>query len=169
MGDDLIFAQKFTRTAADGLALLVEMDDPRAAHEASVVIDMMTTLQRGAKRLRARNIYSGAQGVLSALHHESDRILESRITSLGSLVTEYARGLDELLQTPETAPATTVTDKWDIARETLNALLPIASSDDADMLSRLMRAPITLEANSRDRVRDRRRGCPRNRRHHRPS
>ncbi len=146
MGDDLIFAQKFTRTAADGLALLVEMDDPRAAHEASVVIDMMTTLQRGAKRLRARNIYSGAQGVLSALHHESDHILESRITSLGSLVTEYARGLDELLQTPETAPAITVTDKWDIARETLNALLPIASSDDADMLSRLMRAPVTLEA-----------------------
>lgn len=145
MGDDLIFAQKFTRTAADGLALLVEMDDPRAAQEASVVIDMMTTLQRGAKRLRARNIYSGAQGVLSALHHENDTILESRITSLGSLVTEYARGLDELLQTPETAPATTLTDKWDTARETLNALLPIASSDDADMLSRLMRAPVTLE------------------------
>ncbi|MEP4050945.1 MAG: hypothetical protein ABJN22_01740 [Litorimonas sp.] len=145
MGDDLIFAQKFTRTAADGLALLVEMEDPRAAHEASVVIDMMTTVQRGAKRLRARHIYSGAQGVLSALHHENDATLEGRIESLGSLVTEYARGLDELLQTADAAPATTPSDKWDMARENLNALLPIASSDDADMLSRLMRAPVTLE------------------------
>jgi len=71
MGDDLIFAQKFTRTAADGLALLVEMGDPRASHESSVVIDMMTTMQRGAKRLRARNIYTGAQNVLSALHHKA--------------------------------------------------------------------------------------------------
>lgn len=145
MGDDLIFAQKFTRTAADGLALLVEMDDPRAAHEASVVIDMMTTVQRGAKRLRARHIYSGAQGVLSALHHESDAKLETRIKSLGSLVTEYARGLDELLPTQETAPVRSQADKWDFTRETLNALLPIASSEDADMLSRLMRAPVTLE------------------------
>lgn len=145
MGDDLIFAQKFTRTAADGLALLVEMEDPRAAHDASVVIDMMTTVQRGAKRLRARHIYSGAQGVLSALHHETDATLEGRIESLGSLVTEYARGLDDLLQAQDTATLKTPVDKWDIARETLNALLPIASSDDADMLSRLMRAPVTLE------------------------
>ena len=145
MGDDLIFAQKFTRTAADGLALLVEMEDPRAAHEASVVIDMMTTVQRGAKRLRARHIYSGAQGVLSALHHETDATLQGRIENLGSLVTQYARGLDELLQAPATAPANTPLDKWDMARETLNALLPTASSDDADMLSRLMRAPVTLD------------------------
>lgn len=145
MGDDLIFAQKFTRTAADGLALLVKMEDPRAAQDASVVIDMMTTVQRGAKRLRARHIYSGAQGVLSALHHENDATLESRIECLGSLVTEYARGLDELLQTPNTAPVITSLDKWDMARENLNALLPIASSDDADMLSRLMRAPVTFE------------------------
>lgn len=145
MGDDLIFAQKFTRTAADGLALLVEMEDPRAPHEASVVIDMMTTVQRGAKRLRARHIYSGAQGVLSALHHEDDVVLDSRIKSLGSLVTEYARGLDDLLQKTETPSDKAPTDKWEAARETLNALLPIASSDDADMLSRLMRAPVTLE------------------------
>ena len=93
MGDDLLFAQKFTRTAADGLAMLVEMDNPRSAPEASVVIDMMTTVQRGAKRLRARHIYSGAQGVLSALHHEDDVTLESRIETLGSLVTEYALSL----------------------------------------------------------------------------
>jgi hypothetical protein len=145
MGDDLIFAQKFTRTAADGLALLAEMADPRAAHEAAVVIDMMTTVQRGAKRLRARHIYSGAQGVLSALHHDTDAVLENRIVNLGGLVTKYARGLDELLQAQDTAPATTPLDKWEMARETLNALLPTASSDDADMLSRLMRVPVTLE------------------------
>ncbi len=144
MGDDLIFAQKFTRTAADGLALLVEMDDPRASHESAVVIDMMTTMQRGAKRLRARNIYTGAQDVLSALHHENNATLDGRIKSLGSLVTEYARGLDELLDTPKIAANATPTDKWDMARETLNQLLPIASPDDADMLSRLMRAPVTL-------------------------
>lgn len=145
MGDDLIFAQKFTRTAADGLALLVEMDDPRSAQDASVVIDMMTTLQRGAKRLRARHIYSGAQNVLVALHHEDDVTLQGRIESLGSLVTEYARGLEELVHTPAAVTPSTALDKWDRARETLNALLPIASSDDADMLSRLMRAPVTLE------------------------
>ena len=145
MGDDLIFAQKFTRTAADGLALLVEMEDPRAAHEASVVIDMMTTVQRGAKRLRARHIYSGAQGVLSALHHETDATLNGRIENLGSVVTHYARGLNELLEAQNTVPEKTPLDKWDAARETLNAMLPIASSEDADMLSRLMRAPVTLE------------------------
>jgi len=139
MGDDLIFAQKFTRTAADGLALLVEMDDPRASQESSVVIDMMTTMQRGAKRLRARNIYTGAQDVLSALHHNDDATLDGRIKSLGSLVTEYARGLEELLDTPRSAANTTPSDKWDMARETLNQLLPVASPDDADMLSRLMR------------------------------
>ena len=145
MGDDLIFAQKFTRTAADGLALLVEMENPRAAQEASVVIDMMTTVQRGAKRLHARHIYSGAQGVLSALHHETDTVLQGRIENLGYLVTEYARGLDELLQTPEEMPEKTESEKWAAARETLNGLLPIASAEDADLLSRLMRAPVTLE------------------------
>lgn len=150
MGDDLIFAQKFTRTAADGLALLVEMDDPRSANDAAVVIDMMTTVQRGAKRLRARHIYSGAQGVLSALHHDTDAVLESRISNLGGLVTKYARGLDELLQAQHTATVsaqvTAPLDKWEMARETLNALLPMASSDDADMLSRLIRVPVTLES-----------------------
>jgi len=146
MGDDLLFAQKFTRTAADGLAMLVEMDNPRSAPEASVVIDMMTTVQRGAKRLRARHIYSGAQGVLSALHHEDDATLEGRIETLGSLVTEYARGLGELLPAQKPAPQQTPKDKWDMARDTLNALLPTAPAGDADMLSRLMRAPVTIEA-----------------------
>jgi len=136
MGDDLLFAQKFTRTAADGLALLVEMENPRSTPEASVVIDMMTTLQRGAKRLRARHIYSSAQGVLSALHHEDDTTLEGRIES---------RGLNELTPEQVAPPQRTAADKWDIARETLNSLLPIASTSDADMLSRLMRAPVTLE------------------------
>lgn len=145
MGDDLIFAQNFTRTAADGLALLVEMENPRAAHEAAVVIDMMTTVQRGAKRLRARHIYSGAQGVLSALHHDTDSVLEGRIVNLGSLVTEYARGLDQLLAAENVPAKIAPLDKWEMARETLNALLPSASSEDADMLSRLMRAPVTLE------------------------
>ncbi len=148
MGDDLNFAQKYTRTAADGLALIAEMEDPRAAGDAAIVVDMMTTLQRGAKRLRARNIYSSAQDVLSALHHEDDITLTGRINNLGSLVTEYARGLGELLETPEHAPLPPKThaDKWDTARETLNALLPNAEPDDADILSRLMRAPVTLEA-----------------------
>lgn len=145
MGDDLNFAQKFTRTAADGLAHLVEMEDPRAAGDAAVVIDLMTTVQRGAKRLRARHIYTGAQGVLSALHHETDAVLQGRIETLGLVVTEYARGLDQLLPNQVPAEAKTPSDKWDAARETLNALLPVASSEDADMLSRLMRAPVTLE------------------------
>ena len=145
MGDDLNFAQKFTRTAADGLALLVKMEDPRAAEDAAVVIEMMVTLQRGAKRLRARHIYAGAQGVLSALHHETDAILHGRIKNLGSLVTEYARGLDELLQSPKAVQAKTPVEAWNAARETLNNLLPMASAGDADMLSRLMRAPVTLE------------------------
>lgn len=152
MGDDLNFAQKFTRTAADGLALIAKMDDPRAAGDSAVVIDMMTTLQRGAKRLRARNIYSSAQNVLSALHHEDDVTLSGRIDNLGSLVTEYARGLGELLETEEIAPILTREDKWDAARATLNELLPKAEPSDADMLSRLMRAPVTLETVQPDSV-----------------
>ena len=151
MGDDLIFAQKFTRTAANGLALLVEMEDPRAANDAAVVIDMMTTVQRGAKRLRARHIYSGAQGVLTALHHDTDAVLDSRIANLGGLVTEYARGLDQLLEAESVPPKTAPLDKWDMARETLNALLPKAPSADADILSRLMRVPVTLETVQPDR------------------
>lgn len=145
MGDDLNFAQKFTRTAADGLAVIAEMEDPRASGDSAIVADMMTTLQRGAKRLRARSIYSSAQDVLSALHHEDNAILIGRIQSLGSLVTEYAKGLDELLQTTEVVPEKTRPEKWELARETLNALLPSARPEDADMLSRLMRAPVTLE------------------------
>jgi len=145
MGDDLNFAQKFTRTAADGLALIAKMDDPRAAGDSAAVIDMMTTLQRGAKRLRARNIYASAQNVLAALHHEDDVTLNGRINNLGLLVTEYARGLGELVESPQAAPALTRTDKWETARETLNALLPTAHPSDADILSRLMRAPVTLE------------------------
>lgn len=147
MGDDLNFAQKFTRTAADGLALLAEMPDPRAETESPVVINMMTTVQRGAKRLRARHIYVGAQDVLSALHHENDATLNGRIETLGSLVTEYARGLDELLTEaqPVTSIQNSTTDKWTIARETLNTMLPTADPETADVLSRLMRAPVTLE------------------------
>lgn len=144
MGDDLNFAQNFTRTAADGLALIAKMDDPRAAHDSAVVTDMMTTVQRGAKRLRARHIYTGAQDVLSAMHHEDDATLNGRIVSLGSLVTEYARGLSELLPQNDTVAATP-TDKWDRARNTLNEILPTAPAETADMLSRLMRAPVTLK------------------------
>jgi len=153
MGDDLIFAQKFTHTAVDGLTLLAEMEDPRAAQDAAVVIDMMTTVQRGAKRLRARHIYSGAQDVLSALHHDKDAVLKGRIINLGGLVTKYARGLDELLQAQnaeQNIVSSTPSDKWDIARETLNALLPTASTDHADMLSRLMRAPVTVKSGLAD-------------------
>jgi hypothetical protein len=152
MGDDLNFAQKFTRTAADGLAILAEMSDPRAKTDAPVVINMMTTVQRGAKRLRARNIYVGAQNVLSALHHETDDVLSGRIETLGSLVTEYARGLDDLLTQSQPAVRTplSVKDKWDTARETLNALLPIADPDSADVLSRLMRASDSLDSVSSD-------------------
>lgn len=145
IGDDLNFAQKFTRTAADGLSLIAEMGDPRATTESAVVTDMMVTLQRGAKRLRARHIYSGAQNVLTALHHEDSATLSGRIENLGSVVTEYARGLEELLQAPEKPVAQTHEDKWVSARETLNELLPKASPETADVLSRLMRAPITLD------------------------
>ena len=146
IGDDLNFAQKFTRTAADGLSLISEMDDPRAKTESAVVIDMMVTLQRGAKRLRARHIYSGAQNVLAALHHEDKATLSGRIENLGSVVTEYARGLEDLLQAPGMPIAQTSKDKWDSARDALNDLLPKAAPETADMLSRLMRAPVTLDA-----------------------
>ncbi len=152
MGDDLNFAQNFTRTAADGLALLAEMPDPRAKPDAPVVINMMTTVQRGAKRLRARNIYVGAQDVLSAMHHENDAVLTGRIETLGSLVTSYARGLEDLLS--ETSPANaepkSVTEKWDTARETLNALLPTADPETADMLSRLIRSSGPIEGTPSD-------------------
>lgn len=146
MGDDLTFARQFTRTAAEGLELLAGMDDARAPEAASVVTAMMTTIQRGAKRLRARHVYTSAQDVLSALHHESDEVLERRIHALGMLVTHYARGLSELIEPqdvivlPETA-----SDKWAAARATLDALLPKAQAADADMLSRLMRAPVTID------------------------
>jgi len=146
MGDDLNFAQKFTRTAADGLALIAKMDDPRAFGDSAVVLDMMTTLQRGAKRLRARHIYTSAQEVLTALHHEDEAAINGRINNLGSLVTEYARGLGELIEIAEPAPVLSRKEKWDAARETLNAMLPMANPSNADMLSRLMRAPVTLEA-----------------------
>lgn len=146
MGDDLIFAQKFTRTAAEGLELLASMDDPRAPEAATVVTAMMTTIQRGAKRLRARHVYTSAQDVLSALHHESDDILNARVHALGKLVTSYATGLSELVDdTGPIALPQTASDKWDSARATLDALLPKADAQDADMLSRLMRAPVTLE------------------------
>lgn len=145
MGDDLNFAQRFTKTAADGLSILAEMSDPRADSELLIVTDMMATLQRGAKRLRARHIYTGAQDVLTALHHEDDNILTGRIQSLGSVVTEYARGLEELVAAPKlSSRPVSNTDKWDTARETLNALLPISPPEEADVLSRLMRAPVTL-------------------------
>jgi hypothetical protein len=146
IGDDLNFAQKFTRTAADGLSLLAEMDNPRAQTESAVVIDMMVTLQRGAKRLRARHIYSGAQNVLSALHHEDITTLSGRIENLGCVVTEYARGLEDLLQAPATNPIQAPKDKWESARDALDELLPKAAPETADMLSRLMRAPVTLGA-----------------------
>ena len=146
IGDDLNFAQKFTRTAADGLSLIAEMDDPHARTESAVIIDMMVTLQRGAKRLRARHIYSGAQNVLSALHHEDMATLSGRIDNLGSVVTEYARGLEDLLQAPVVRAVQLPKDKWESARDALDELLPKAAPETADMLSRLMRAPVTIGA-----------------------
>jgi len=146
MGDDLTFARQFTRTAAEGLELLAGMDDARAPEAASVVTAMMTTIQRGAKRLRARHVYMSAQDVLSALHHESDEILKRRVHALGMLVTNYARGLSELVEEQEVLNLPqTASDKWETARATLDALLPKAQTADADMLSRLMRAPVTIE------------------------
>ncbi len=150
IGDDLNFAQKFTSTAADGLSLIAGMTDPRAPQESAVVIDMMVTLQRGAKRLRARHIYSGAQNVLTAMHHADSETLSGRIENLGSVVTEYARGLEEVLQVPEAPAFETPKEKWETARNTLNELLPMASPETADMLSRLMRAPVISDAEATD-------------------
>lgn len=145
MGDNLIFAREFTRTAAEGLELLSAMDDPRAPDAMPVVTAMMTTLQSGAKRLRARHIYTSAQNVLSALHHETDAVLSARIRTLGKLVAKYARGLSELVDETTAIPLQTASDKWESARSTLDALLPTAEPQDADILSRLMRAPISVE------------------------
>jgi len=147
MGDDLTFARNFTRTAAEGLELLVNMDNPRADTAEPVVISMMTTIQRGAKRLRARHVYMAAQDVLSALHQDTNDMLDHRIHTLGSLVTGYAKGLGELdsLTETENAPKT-LTEKWDAARDTLDAMLTKSAPAEADMLSRLIRAPVTIEA-----------------------
>lgn len=150
MGDNLIFAREFTRTAAEGLELLSAMDDPRAPDAMPVVTAMMTTLQSGAKRLRARHIYTSAQNVLSALHHETDAILAARIRTLGKLVAKYARGLSELVDETTATPLQTASDKWETARATLDALLPTAEPQDADILSRLMRAPISIEDMERE-------------------
>lgn len=151
MGDNLIFAREFTRTAAEGLELLSAMDDPRSPEALPVVTAMMTTLQSGAKRLRARHVYTSAQEVLSALHHESDRVLNARIRTLGKLVAKYARGLSELVDKDNITPLQSASDKWEAARATLDALLPQADPQDADILSRLMRAPISIEDIQRDR------------------
>jgi len=146
MGDDLTFARSFTRTAAEGLELLTQMDDPRASDSETVVTAMMTTIQRGAKRLRARHVYTAAQDVLSALHHDTDDVLNTRIHTLGSVVTGYAKGLNELVRDTDTPTQPVSThDKWEAARATLDALLPKAQAEDADVLSRLMRAPVTIE------------------------
>jgi len=142
MGDDLIFAQRFTQMAADGLSCLSDMDDPRSHDAEPVVTAMMTQIQSGAKRLRARHIYQSAQGVLSALHHDTDAVLQGRIQALGNVVTHYATGLSELVDTPQAKAPKTVKDKWVVARATLDELLPHATPEDADALSRLMRAPL---------------------------
>ena len=146
MGDDLAFARNFTRTAAEGLELLVNMDNPRAKHAEPVVMTMMTTIQRGAKRLRARHVYMAAQDVLTALHRNTDDVLNQRIHTLGNLVTGYAKGLGELdvLIEKESAPKT-IPDKWEAARDTLDGLLTKSTPAEADMLSRLMRAPVTID------------------------
>jgi uncharacterized membrane protein len=142
MGDNLDFARDFTATAAEGLSLLGEMDDPCAPAARSVITAMMTQIQSGSKRLRARNIYQSAQDVLSAVHHDSSEILKGRIQSLGGLVLHYATGLADIeAQTGETSTRPlTVHGRWDDARRTLDALLPLAAPSDADSLSRLMRA-----------------------------
>jgi len=119
----------------------------------------MVTLQRGAKRLRARHIYSGAQNVLTALHHEDDETLSGRIDSLGSVLTEYARGLEEMLLSSAARPIATPLEKWTAARETLNEILPMAAPDTADMLSRLMRTPTALNTVQPDAAEHKYRSC----------
>lgn len=155
MGDNLDFARAFTATAAEGLSLLSRMETPHAPSAQATITAMMTQIQTGAKRLRARHVYQSAQGVLSAMHHESDAILQSRIRALGGLVVHYATGLAEIEdQTGETARLPqTPHGRWDAARTTLDALLPLAPAEDADALSRLMRAsvaPAPLKETSSD-------------------
>lgn len=94
MGDSLKAASRFVSQSMDSL------DHLMAAEPLNYVsaIDQLSTLQSGAKAMRARSIYRAVQTAVDMIHKgDTSQRVQSEFTLIRSLVEQYKSGLDEVL------------------------------------------------------------------------
>lgn len=133
MGDDLNFAQRFSAQSCADLAQLLTEPAEIVTAQSNSIAALMTDVQSGAKRLRARAIYRGAQTVLDSMQNAAQpQIVQGRILALNKLVSQYSDGvqeLDRLLEneTPE-ATSKAKTPPTEMADNPFETLTPEAAS-----------------------------------------
>jgi two-component system chemotaxis response regulator CheY len=137
------------------LSHLTTADSPAKGRDPVWLCERLSIIQRQAKRARARAVYRSAQDALGLIqrcnaHMPIDwKRVDGRLFVLNKLLGQYETGLNEIApvalndtdvqtETAETEPGPAFDPVQAIARETLTALLPHASDDERDALSRLM-------------------------------
>ncbi|MGB3455536.1 MAG: hypothetical protein WBG08_02960 [Litorimonas sp.] len=172
LGDDLTRSRLFALKAGAEMAAIVEAErDPHDATDPTRLkgrdpvwlSERLGTIQREAKRARARAVYRSAQDALSLIQRCNVHMpidwtrVDGRLFTLNKLLTQYEAGLEELERDTPVLLAPRVPDPADatalpfdpvheIARTTLTCLLPHASAAERDALTRLMDADLAPPA-----------------------
>ena len=94
MGDSLKAASRFVSQSMDSLDHLMTADPFNHVS----AIDQLSTLQSGAKAMRARSIYRAVQTAVDMIHKgDTPQRVQSEFILIRSLVEQYKNGLDEVL------------------------------------------------------------------------
>ena len=169
LGDDLTRSRLFCLKAGAEMTAIVEASrtpatvsgQPALGRDPIWLCERLGIIQREAKRARARAIYRSAQDVLSLIQRCNVHMpidwtrVDGRLFVLNKLIGQYEDGLVELeaLSPPETLdPLPSSTDDTpeqyfdpvhEIAKQTLDSLLPHAREAERDSLRRLIEIDVT--------------------------
>lgn len=161
MGDSLTYAREFCQNSRKDIEAIVSgiCAEPCAAPD--VLVSSLSSIQQGAKQVRARAIYRAAQTVVdSVLSSAAKPAIQGRVLSLNKLIAQYEQGLNEIqpcpanLDTPaDTAaasaspaktrdttpdiPSDTHHDRFAHAREILMPLMGLARGEEQGALQTL--------------------------------
>ncbi|MFB9374539.1 hypothetical protein ACFFUB_11280 [Algimonas porphyrae] len=167
-GDDLTRARLFCLAAGSEMSAIIDADRspggdrPARGRDPVWICERLDTIQRHAKRARARAIYRSAQDVMALIERCNAHLpidwtrVDGRLFVLNKLLSQYEAGLDELLPQPmanaacANTPRPATDTQMAIARNTLSSVLPHATPDERAALSRLIAIDPTIETEPMD-------------------
>jgi hypothetical protein len=163
-GDDLKRSRYFSLKAGQEMAAIIDADRKISLTGEIVkgrdpvwLCERLSTIQREAKRARARSVYRSAQDALNLIQRCNAHMpidwtrVDGRLFVLNKLLGQYEEGLSEVesemaVDTADfTVTQPTIDEAQTSAKQTLTTLLPHASEAEHAALNRLMDLDLTSE------------------------